>query len=178
MCVCLLPRFLPHRATRWLKGICTSLHKLDFKTGDFRKSTAFKSYGVQSKRTSQYANEHWLARPASARFFAPWRCSVAYNAVWNYACDTFFLPKMHAPCKWPAITYLLDMRIQHTATWLLDMRILTPRHVGFIAKEVGGRTVAPSQPFIIPRCKRSWWTNGCSILSLPFPGKLSSNGKR
>ena len=25
---------------------------------DFRKSTAFKSYGVKTKRTSQYANEH------------------------------------------------------------------------------------------------------------------------
>ena len=33
-------------------------HWLDFKKGDFRKSTAFKSYGVKTKRTSQYANEH------------------------------------------------------------------------------------------------------------------------
>ena len=33
-------------------------HWLDFKNGDFRKSTAFKSYGVKTKRTSQYANEH------------------------------------------------------------------------------------------------------------------------
>ena len=35
-------------------------HWLDFKKGDFRKSTAFKSYGVKTKRTSQYANEHDL----------------------------------------------------------------------------------------------------------------------
>ena len=28
-------------------------HWLDFKKGDFRKSTAFKSYGVKTKRTSQ-----------------------------------------------------------------------------------------------------------------------------
>ena len=38
-------------------------HWLDFKKGDFRKSTAFKSYGVKTKRTSQYANEHGLPRP-------------------------------------------------------------------------------------------------------------------
>ena len=43
-------------------------HWLDFKNGDFRKSTAFKSYGVKTKRTSQYANEHGLPRPHSARF--------------------------------------------------------------------------------------------------------------
>ena len=33
-------------------------HWLDFINGDFRKSTAFKSYGVKTKQTSQYANEH------------------------------------------------------------------------------------------------------------------------
>ena len=38
-------------------------HWLDFENGDFRKSTAFKSYGVKTKRTSQYANEHGLPRP-------------------------------------------------------------------------------------------------------------------
>ena len=41
---------------------------LDLKNGDFHKSTAFKSYGVKTKRTSQYANEHGLPRPDSARF--------------------------------------------------------------------------------------------------------------
>ena len=35
-------------------------HWLDLKNGDFRKSTAFKSYGVKTKRTSQYANKHGL----------------------------------------------------------------------------------------------------------------------
>ena len=48
-------------------------HWLDFKNGDFRKSTAFKSYGLKTKRTSQYANEHGLPRPDSARFRARWR---------------------------------------------------------------------------------------------------------
>ena len=33
-------------------------HWLDFKNGDFCKSTAFKSYGMNTKQTSQYANEH------------------------------------------------------------------------------------------------------------------------
>ena len=33
-------------------------HWLDFKKGDFHKSTAFKSYGVKTKQTSQYVNEH------------------------------------------------------------------------------------------------------------------------
>ena len=42
-------------------------HWLDLKKGDFRKSTAFKSYGVKTKRTSQYANEHGLPRPDSTR---------------------------------------------------------------------------------------------------------------
>ena len=44
------------------------LHWLEFKKGNFRKSTAFKSYGVKTKRTSQYANEHGLPQPDSARF--------------------------------------------------------------------------------------------------------------
>ena len=48
-------------------------HWLDFKNSDFRKSTAFKSYGLKTKRTSQYANEHGLPRPDSARFRARWR---------------------------------------------------------------------------------------------------------
>ena len=34
----------------------------------FRKSTAFKSYGLKTKPTSQYANKHGLPRPDSARF--------------------------------------------------------------------------------------------------------------
>ena len=49
--VCLLPRFLPPRATRQrnrdIKG--SALHRLDFKFGDFRKSNAFESYGVKTK---------------------------------------------------------------------------------------------------------------------------------
>ena len=42
------------------KAIPTSSvpHWLDFKNGDFRKSTAFKSYGMKTKRTFQYANDH------------------------------------------------------------------------------------------------------------------------
>ena len=43
-------------------------HWLDFKNGDFRKSTAFKSYGVKTKSKSQYGNEHGLPRPDFARF--------------------------------------------------------------------------------------------------------------
>ena len=43
-------------------------HWLDFFNGNFRKSTAFKSYGVKTKRTNQYANEHGLPRPDSACF--------------------------------------------------------------------------------------------------------------
>ena len=52
------------------KAIPTGLvpHWLDFKNGDLRTSTAFKSYGVKTKRTSQYANEHGLPRPDFARF--------------------------------------------------------------------------------------------------------------
>ena len=44
---------------------------LDFKKGDFRKSTAFKSYGVKPKPTSQYANKHGL--PESSTRFCPFR---------------------------------------------------------------------------------------------------------
>ena len=43
-------------------------HWLDLKNGDLRTSTAFKSYGVKTKRTSQYANEYGLPRPDFARF--------------------------------------------------------------------------------------------------------------
>ena len=44
------------------------VHWLGFKNGDFRKTTAFKSYGVKTKSTSQYANKLGLPRPDSARF--------------------------------------------------------------------------------------------------------------
>ena len=43
-------------------------HWLDFRNGNFRKSTTFKSYGGKTKQTSQYANEHGLPRPDSAHF--------------------------------------------------------------------------------------------------------------
>ena len=43
-------------------------HWLDPKKGGFCKNTTFKSYGVQSKSTSQYASEHGLPRPDSACF--------------------------------------------------------------------------------------------------------------
>ena len=43
-------------------------HWLDFKNGNLRTSTAFKSYGVKTKRTSQYANEHSLPQPDFSRF--------------------------------------------------------------------------------------------------------------
>ena len=64
----LLPRFLPLHATRRPKSGTNRPHWLHFKKGDFRKSTAFKNYGVKTKRTSQYANEHGLPGPDSARF--------------------------------------------------------------------------------------------------------------
>ena len=65
-------------------------HWLDFKNSDFRKSTAFKSYGVKTKRTSQYANEHGLPRPDSARFRAPWRQHEGRNVV--LVCQKHYLP--------------------------------------------------------------------------------------
>ena len=50
VCVCLsVTTFSPTSCIKMAKKICTAslLHKLDFKTGDFRKSTVFKSYGVK-----------------------------------------------------------------------------------------------------------------------------------
>ena len=67
VCLCL---FSQYRLQGGQKAILMGSvpHWLDLKNGDFRKSTAFKSYGVKTKRTSQYANEHGLPRPDSARF--------------------------------------------------------------------------------------------------------------
>ena len=42
------------------------LHRQDLETGDFHKSTAFKSYGAKS----QYANEYILPHLDIARFYA------------------------------------------------------------------------------------------------------------
>ena len=54
--VCLLPRFLPLRATGEQKLIAIRggllLQRLHFKKGDFRITAAFKSYGLKTKRTS------------------------------------------------------------------------------------------------------------------------------
>ena len=41
---------------------------LILKMANFRRSTAFESYGVKTKQTSLYANEHGLPRPDSVRF--------------------------------------------------------------------------------------------------------------
>ena len=71
VCVCAyLHLFSHYRQQGGQKAIPTGSvsHWLDFKNGDFRKSTAFKSYGLKTKRTSQYANEHGLPGPDSARF--------------------------------------------------------------------------------------------------------------
>ena len=48
VCVCLSVTFTPTSCNKMAICMALSLHKLDFKTGDFRKSTAFKSYGVKS----------------------------------------------------------------------------------------------------------------------------------
>ena len=49
-------------------------HWLDFKNGDFRKSTAFKSYGLKTKRTSQYSSTveavHVTRRTSTWSWFA------------------------------------------------------------------------------------------------------------
>ena len=60
-----VPCFLPLRTTR--------RPKIDIPTGlglilKMTFSTAFTSYVMKTKRTSQYANEHGLPRPDSARF--------------------------------------------------------------------------------------------------------------
>ena len=69
LCVCLL-LFSNYTQQGGQKAIPTGSvpHWLDFKNGDFRKCTAFKSYGVKTKSTSQYDNEHGLPRPDSACF--------------------------------------------------------------------------------------------------------------
>ena len=48
-------------------GTGSVLHWLYFETGDFRKSAAFKSYGVKTKSRSQYANYHRPTSTGSAR---------------------------------------------------------------------------------------------------------------
>ena len=63
-------------ATTRNKAAKKRYQRVQYHTGlifDFRKSTAFKSYGLKTKRTSQYANKHGLPRPYSARFRARWR---------------------------------------------------------------------------------------------------------
>ena len=42
--------------------------RVQYHTGLIVKRAIFVSYGVKNKRTSQYANEHVLPRPDSARF--------------------------------------------------------------------------------------------------------------
>ena len=67
--VCLLPSFLPQRATE--RPNCNtnefSATLALFKNGNFRKSAAFKSYRVKTKSTSQYANYHRHTSTGSAR---------------------------------------------------------------------------------------------------------------
>ena len=67
LCVCLLPRFLPQTGQK-ATPTGFALHSLDFKFGDCRKSTSFKSYGVKTKSTSQYyANQYLPTSIGSAR---------------------------------------------------------------------------------------------------------------
>ena len=55
-------------ATTCNKAAKKRYQRVQCHTGLICRSTAFKSYGVKTKRTSQYANEHGLPRPDSARF--------------------------------------------------------------------------------------------------------------
>ena len=50
------------------RGGQKAIPTLDYKNGNLPTSTAFKSFAVKTKRTSQYANKHGLPRPDSARF--------------------------------------------------------------------------------------------------------------
>ena len=67
VCVCVCPFVCYHvfsdyaqRHNETAIPTDSSLNWLHFKKGDFRITTAFKSYGVKSKRKSHYANEYLL----------------------------------------------------------------------------------------------------------------------
>ena len=63
--ICLLSRFLPLHTTRQPKRNTNGL-SVTLKNGKLCILTAFKSYGMKTKWTSQSANEHGLPRPDSA----------------------------------------------------------------------------------------------------------------
>ena len=71
------------------------LHWLDFKNGDFRKSTAFKSYGVKTKQTSQYANEQYANEHGSDSAYFRHGGGSKSNTKGEYvvlACQKHYLP--------------------------------------------------------------------------------------
>ena len=71
--VCLLPRFLPLRATRRPKsdtnGFSATLDKI--KDGDFGKNAAFESYGVKQSEGANMQISTGLPRPALRTLEAP-----------------------------------------------------------------------------------------------------------
>ena len=66
--VCLLPRFLPLRATRRQKAVP---HWLYFKNSDFGKNAAFESYGVKQSEGANMQISTGLPRPALRTLEAP-----------------------------------------------------------------------------------------------------------
>ena len=56
-------------------------------------TASFKSYGVKTKRTSQYANEHGLPRPHSARFeHGGGSTSTTKGEYVVLVCQKYYLP--------------------------------------------------------------------------------------
>ena len=71
VCVCVSVSYhvFCHCAQQEAVPMCAALHWLDFKNGNFRKNTAFKSYGVKQEWKSHYANELELTTTAFAHLF-------------------------------------------------------------------------------------------------------------
>ena len=65
-------------------------HWLDFKNGDFRKSTAFKSYGLKTKRTSQLLMSMTQILPVSEHCGGSTRNTKGEYVV--LVCQTHYLP--------------------------------------------------------------------------------------
>ena len=76
VCVCVCPFVCYHvfsdYAQRHNETAIPTLNWLHFKKGDFRITTAFRSYGVKSKGKSQYANKYSLTAALLQRLLA--RC--------------------------------------------------------------------------------------------------------
>ena len=129
LCVCLS---VCVSVTTFSATVCNKAASLVFKNGDFCKNTAFKSYAVKTKWTSQYANKFELTATAFTHFRD--QQSTATTGEPNVASEADYRGRQPGTGQfrqWHTVidTHMRNLR-EHCGLCLWDLSVRR-LHVGF-----------------------------------------------